>query len=116
MVPDLISTLIAIVLVCVAVLDRPLLDSQHALLVIAAIALAILGAIANRVDYLKWPGVTIAAVGLAMVVLIVSGISSASSETSFWVVFWCGNIAGLMSLWSAFYRGPRASAETPASG
>ena len=109
MVPDLISTLIAIVLVCIAVLDRPALDSQHTLLVIAGVALAILGTVANRVDYLKWPGVTVAAAGLAMVVLIVSGISSASSEASFWIVFWCGNIAGLMSLWSAFYRGPHVS-------
>jgi hypothetical protein len=112
MVPDLISTLIAIVLVCVAVLDRPALDSQHTLLVIAGIALGVLGTIANRVDYRKWPGLTAAAAGLAMVVLIVSGISSASSEASFWIVFWCGNIAGLMSLWSAFYRGPRALTET----
>ncbi len=111
MVPDLISTLIAIVLVCVAVLDKPLLDSQHALLVIAGVALAVLGAIANRVDYLKWPGVAIAAAGVGIVLLIASGLSSASSETAFWVVFWCGNIAGLMSLWSAFYRGPRAPSE-----
>jgi hypothetical protein len=111
MIPDLVSTLIAIVLVCVAVLDKPLLDSQHGLLLVAGIALAVLGAIANRVDYLKWPGVTVAAAGVAMVVLIASGLSSASSETAFWVVFWCGNIAGLMSLWSAFYRGPQASSE-----
>jgi len=111
MVPDLLSTLIAIALVCVAVLDKPLLDSQHALLVIAGIALVVLGAVANRVDYLKWPGVTVAAAGVGIVVLIASGLSSASSETAFWVVFWCGNIAGLMSLWSAFYRGPQAASE-----
>jgi len=111
MVPDLLSTLIAIVLVCVAVLDKPLLESQHLFLIIAGIALAVLGAIANRIDYLKWPGVTVAAAGLAIVVLIGSGLSSASSETAFWVVFWSGNIAGLMSLWSVFYRGPRAAAE-----
>ena len=116
MVPDLISTLIAIVLVCVAVLDKPLLDSQRWLLLIAGVALAALGAVANRADYLKWPGIAIAAAGVAIVVLVVSGISSASSETSFWVVFWSGNIAGLMSLWSAFYRGPHASTETSEPG
>lgn len=116
MIPDLISTLIAIVLVCTAILDKPLLESQHGLLIIAGIALAVLGAIANRADYLKWPGVTVAASGLAIIMLIASGIASASSETAFWVVFWSGNIAGLMSLWSAFYRGPRASTETPAPG
>ena len=111
MIPDLISTLIAIVLVCVAVLDKPVLDSQHGLLVTAGVALAVLGAIANRLDYLKWPGVTVATAGLAIVVLVVSGLSSASSEASFWVVFWSGNIAGLMSLWSLFYRGAQASSE-----
>jgi hypothetical protein len=98
--------------VCTAVLDKPVLDSQHGLLVISGIALAGLGAVANRADYLKWPGVTIAAAGIAILVLIASGLSSASSETAFWLVFWSGNIAGLMSLWSAFYRGPRASSET----
>ncbi|MFZ0888784.1 MAG: hypothetical protein WA005_10055 [Candidatus Binataceae bacterium] len=105
MMPDLASTLIAIVLVCVAVLDKPLLDSQHGLLLVAGIALAVLGAIANRVDYLKWPGVAVAGAGVAIVVLIASGLSSASSETAFWVVFWSGNIAGVVSLWSALYRG-----------
>lgn len=112
MIPDLISMLIAIVLVCMAVLDKPLLDSQHGLLFIAGMALALLGVIANRIDYLKWPGVTVAAAGVAIVVLITSGLSSASPETAFWVVFWSGNIAGLVSLWSAFYRGPRALSET----
>ncbi len=115
MIPDLISTLIAIVLVCVTVLDQPLLDSQHGLLLVAGIALAVLGAIANRVDYLKWPGVTVAAAGVAILMLTASGLSSASSETAFWVVFWSANIAGLMSLWSALYRGPRASSDTAES-
>ena len=93
MIPDLISTLIAIVLVCATVLDQPLLDSQHGLLLVAGIALAVMGVIANRVDYLKWPGVTIAATGIAILMLI----------------------AGLISLWSALYRGPRASSDTAES-
>lgn len=115
MIPDLISALIAIVLVCATVLDQPLLDPRHGLLLAAGIALAVLGVIANRVDYLKWPGVTIAATGIAILMLIVSGLSSASSETAFWVVFWSANIAGLISLWSALYRGPRASSDTAES-
>jgi len=110
MIPDLISTLIAIVLVCVAVLDKPLLDSQPGLLLVAGIALAVLGAVANRVDYLKWPGVAVAGAGVAIAVLIASGLSSASSEAAFWVVFWSGSIAGVLSLWSALYRGTDARA------
>ena len=112
MIPDLVSALIAIVLVCAAVLDQPLLDSQHGLLLVAGIALAVLGALANRVDYLKWPGAAVAAAGVAILILVASGLSSASSETTFWVVFWSANIAGLMALWSALYRGPRTSSDT----
>jgi hypothetical protein len=115
MIPDLISTLIAIVLVCATVLDQPLLDSQHGLLLVAGIALAVLGVIANRMDYLKWPGIAIAATRVAILMLIVSGLSSASSETAFWVVFWSANIAGLMALWSALYRGPQAWSKTAES-
>ena len=70
-----------------------------------------LGTIAKRTDYLKWPGVTVAAAGVAILLLIASGLSSASSETTFWVVFWSGNIAAMMSLWSVFYRGSRAPSE-----
>lgn len=115
MIPDLVSTLIAIVLVCAIVLDQPMLASQHGLLFVAGIALAVLGFVANRVDYLKWPGVAVAAAGIAILMLSVSGLSSASSQTTFWVVFWSANIAGLMSLWSALYRGPRASSDTAES-
>ena len=109
MTPDLISTAIAFALVCGAVLDRPLLNSHPWLVVAAGAALAALGIIANRVDYLKWPGLAVAAAGAALVVLIGSGLSSASPETGFWVVFWGGNVAGLMALWSALYRGPEVS-------
>lgn len=112
MIPDLVSTLVAIVLVCTVVLDQPLLNSQHALLPVAAVALVVLGAIANRVDYLKWPGIAVVCSGFAILLLIVSGLSAASSQTAFWVVFWSGIIAGVMSLWSALYRGPRASSDT----
>jgi hypothetical protein len=115
MIPDLISALIAIVVVCVTVLDQPLLDPRHGLLLVAGLALFVLGVIANRVDYLKWPGIAIAAAGLAILTLIVMGLSSPSSETAFWVVFWSGNIAGLMALWSALYRGPRPSSDTAES-
>lgn len=114
MIPDLLSTLIAIMLVCSAVLDQPMMESHHGLLILAGVALVVLGAIANRVDYLKWPGIAIATAGLAVIILIASGIAAASTETAFWVVFWSGNIAGLMALWSVFYREPEASSANSA--
>jgi len=53
MIPDLMSTLVAIALVCAAVLDAPLLESRRAILAIGGAVLAILGRIANRDDYLR---------------------------------------------------------------
>ena len=54
----------------------------------------------------RLPGAIVILVGIAIVVLVGSGLAAASSETTFWVVFWGGNAAGVPSLWSALYRGP----------
>jgi len=111
MLPDLLSTLIALVLVCTAVLDAQMLESHGWLLALSGAALAALGTWAYRVDYLKWPGVMIIVAGGAIVILVLSRLSANSSETTFWVVFWSANAAGLVSLWSAFYRAPHVATE-----
>jgi hypothetical protein len=111
MLPDLLSTLIALVLVCTAVLNRPVLESHPWLLVVSGVALVALGVWAWRVDYLKWPGVTVIVAGSAIAILVLSQLSANSSETAFWVVFWSANAAGLVSLWSALYRAPGGAIE-----
>jgi hypothetical protein len=112
MLPDLLSTLLALTLVCSAVLDASILESHGAIFALCGIAMAALGIWANRVDYLKWAGVTVIVAGAAILILFASRLSAASPETAFWVVFWSGNVAGLVSLWSALYRGP----DEPAAG
>jgi len=111
MLPDLLSTLIALVLVCTAVLDGGALESHGLILALSGAALAALGIGAYRVDYLKWPGVTVVAAGGAIVILVLSRLSTNSPETAFWVVFWSANAAGLVSLWSALYRAPHGAIE-----
>lgn len=113
MIPDLLSTLIGLCLVCIAVLDPGLLDGHGALLGVAGAVLVALGVWANRVDYLKWPGATVVVAGVALLVAVISGLASQSPETTFWVAFWSGNAAGVVSLWSALYRGPKPSTLTP---
>jgi hypothetical protein len=115
MLPDLLSALIALLLVCTSALDGQMLESHAWLLALSGAVLAALGIWAYRVDYLKWPGVTVVIAGGAIVVLVLSRLSASSSETAFWVVFWSANAAGLVSLWSALYRGPRALTEGPES-
>jgi hypothetical protein len=111
MLPDLLSALIAVVLVCTAVLDGRALELHGLILASSGAVMAALGGWAYRVDYLKWPGVTVIVAGGAIVILVLSRLSANSSETAFWVVFWSANAAGLVALWSALYRPPRDAAE-----
>jgi len=106
MVPNLLSALIAICLVCSAVLDGGILQTHSWVPLSAGALLAILGFWANRVDCLKWAGATVILAGAAIVVLFVTGIAAKSGDTAFWVTFWSGNAVGVVSLWSALYRGP----------
>ena len=106
MAPNLLSALIAIYLVCSAVLDGATLEAHSWVPWLAGVALVVTGYWANRVDYLKWAGITVILAGAAILLLMVTGIAGRSSETAFWVTFWSGNAAGVVSLWSALYRGP----------
>ena len=109
MIQDLLSTLIALSLICLAVLDVGALEAQRGIVALCGVALIALGFWANRIGYLKWPGVAVVIAGIAIVVLIVSGLAASSPEWIFWVVFWSANSAGVLSLWSLLYRGPKDS-------
>ena len=111
MVPSLIEGLIGLWLVWVAVLDAPLLDSHPGVIALSAILLVLLGLVAYRIDYLKWPAVTDAVVGAVLLGLYFGKGIASSSELTFWMLFWSGCIAGIVSFWSVFYRhGPEAIA------
>lgn len=116
MVPNLVNTLIALCLVCSAVLDAGVLQAHAWIPTLGGAALVVLGFWANRLDYLKWAGVTAILAGAVMVLVIVSGLAAKSSETAFWTIFWSANAAGVVSLWSALYRGPADQLDKPAGG
>ncbi len=109
MLPDILSALIALVLVCTAALDPQMLVIHGLILAVSGAALAALGTWAHRVDYLKWPSVTVIVTGFGIFFLVLSGVSAKSPEIAFWVVFWSANAAGLLSLWSALYRAPHGA-------
>jgi|SRR6516225_8123475 hypothetical protein len=110
MVPNLLSALIAICLVCSTVLDGGMLETHAWVPLSAGALLVILGYWANRIDYLKWAGATVIVAGAAVLLFFITGIAAKSGDTAFWVTFWSGNAVGVVSLWSALYRGP---AQTP---
>jgi len=115
MLPDLLSTIIGLCLVCIAVLDPGLLYGHGAILGVAGAVLIALGVWARRVDFLKWPGVTVIVAGTALLAVVMSGLAAQSQPVTFWIAFWSGNAAGVVSLWSALYRGPRESALAPSA-
>ena len=109
MIPSLLEALLGLWLVWVAVLDPGLTDAHPGLIALSAILMIVLGVAAFRLDYLKWPAVTDVVVGAVLLVLFFETRIAASSALTFWMLFWSGCIAGIVSLWSAFYRhGPQA--------
>ena len=104
MVASLLNTLLGLWLVYAAVLDLALLEGSAWPLALAALALVALGLWAYSSDYLKWPGITNAVVGVVLLVLLLSGARVLSHALTFWAAFWSGNIAGVLSLWSVLYR------------
>jgi hypothetical protein len=114
---SLLNTLLGLWLVYAAVLDPAALHNRAWPLAASAAALLVLGFWAYRADYLKWPGISDVVVGLLLLVLLLSRAFGTSDVLVFWVVFWSGCIAGVVSLWSVFYRSgpPSEASETSAA-
>lgn len=113
MIASALSTLLGLWLVYAAVLNPGLLQASPWTLALSAIALVVLGLWATASDYLKWPGITVVATGVGLLVLVLSGARTLSHELTFWVTFWIGTIVGVLSLWSVFYRGESAESLDP---
>ncbi|MGD0076411.1 MAG: hypothetical protein ABSD31_19070 [Candidatus Binataceae bacterium] len=86
-----------------------MLEAHRGVVALCGVALIALGIWANRIDYLKWPSAAVVIAGIAILLLIMSGLAASSSEWVFWGVFWSANTAGVLSLWSLLYRGPKDS-------
>ncbi len=112
MAPNLLSTTLALCLVCSAVLDGAAFAAHPWIPPLSGAAFIALGFWAKRIDYLKWAGIVVVVAGAAVLLVALSGIAVRSPETAFWVIFWSANVAGVVSLWSALYRGEPSSSGT----
>jgi hypothetical protein len=113
MLASALNALLGLWLVYAAILDPALLRSGPWTLGISAAALLLLGVWAYRSDYLKWPGIAVIVIGIGLLAMVLSGARSISWQLTFWVTFWCGVVAGVLSLWSVFYRGESPQAAEP---
>jgi uncharacterized membrane protein HdeD (DUF308 family) len=73
--------------------------------------MVVLGVQAFLVDYLKWPSVTDIVLGFALGTLFIIDRITGADTLTFWFLIWGGSVAGIVSVWSAFYHsGPEALA------
>lgn len=112
MLPSVLEGLLGLWLVWLAVLDPALVNSHGWIVALSALSLLLLGLPAFRADYLKWPAVTDIVVGVILLVLYFVTRVTPADMLTFWMLFWGGCVAGIVSLWSVFYRqGPERTME-----
>jgi hypothetical protein len=104
MIPNIVNTLIGIVLVYAAVLRPALIESSYTLFIagIVVVALAMLGRSSNHG---LWFAQTNIALGAALMVLAVLRMAELTPSLAlFWGAFWAGLVIAVVALWAALYR------------
>jgi uncharacterized membrane protein HdeD (DUF308 family) len=104
MLPSVLEGLLGLWLVWLAVLDPALVNSRGWIVALSGVSVLLLGLLAFRADYLKWPAITDIVVGLVLLILYFVTRVAPADMLTFWMLFWCGCVAGIVSVWSVFYR------------
>ena len=103
MIPNLLNTLIGIVLVYAAVLNPTLIAGHLHPLLVAGVVILVLAGWAMRSDHHPWQNT------VSMLMAVLLGVLGVVPLTlypivTFWGVFWAGIIVAVMALWAALYR------------
>lgn len=109
MIPNILNTLIGLVLVYAAVLNPALLSGRAYATVGTGVIILVLAGWAMRSDNHPWQNTLNMLMGLLLVVLGVLPLATYPIVT-FWGVFWVGTVVAVMALWAALYRPPRGAA------
>jgi len=104
MIPNLINTIIGIWLVYLAVLNPARLGDGGKIVCAAGIAVLILGFLARASDHAKWFSSTNISLGVILLLTAASQLVLPSEAITFWMVFWVGLGAAMVSLWAVLYR------------
>lgn len=108
MIPNLINTIVGLVLVYATVLHQAWVEQRYFPLAAFAIAMLILALWARRSDAHSWfSGVNIVlAIALGVLSLLPLG---TLPDLTFWAGLWIGILVSTFALWAALYR-PQGSA------
>ena len=110
MIPNMISTLVGILLCYVVILSPGSMDLYRWLLPSSAILLFVMAIWARQSDYLRWHSSTNMILGAVLLVISLLR-PHISSQFTFWMVLWVGILEAVFALWAALHR-PPVSAST----
>lgn len=117
MTPNLVNTLIGLLLIYAAILNPSLLTGRYFPLLIVAIAMLLMAILARRSDAHPWQS----NVNITMAILL-AALSFLPPDllkvATFWGPFWIGIIVAITALWAALYqpgRGLPDRVKTPIS-
>jgi hypothetical protein len=103
MIPNVLMTVIGIVLVYAAVLGPAMMQPMN--LLVAGAAIIACAVWARMSDHATWFSIANLIAGATLLVLAaLQFVSQAPALILFWGVFWSGLIAAIVALWSLLYR------------
>jgi hypothetical protein len=104
MIPNIVNTVIGIVLVYAAVLRPALIESSYALF-IAGVIVIVLTILGRSSTHGQWFAQTNIALGAALVALAVLRMAELTPSLAlFWGAFWVGLVVAVVALWAVLYR------------
>jgi len=111
MIPNLINTLVGLVLAYATVLHMTWIEQQYLPLGAFAIIILVMALWARRTDAHPWFSTANIALAVALGILSLLPLPTLPNLT-FWGGFWVGSLVPVFALWAAIYR-PRTIIEQP---
>ena len=110
MIPNILNTLVGLVLVYCAILAPQLLHDTAWHLVIGGVGIIVLGLSARPNDKVKWFNLVNVILGVALLLLgIARTLMPIHPLVMFWWTFWVGTVVAVFAFWSALYTRDRAA-------
>ncbi|MDE2090633.1 MAG: hypothetical protein KGJ08_01870 [Gammaproteobacteria bacterium] len=103
MIPNIINTLLGLVLVYAAVLNPALMTGRFYPMLIASVVILIMAIWARRSDNHPWQSSVNIIMAILLAVLALLPLRTFPIVT-FWGGFWVGVIVSVMALWALLYR------------
>lgn len=105
MIPNIVNTVLGLVLVYAAVLKPSLVADQPINLLLASLVIIACALWARKTDSLRWFSLTNIVTGtIGGALAVAHWLASTSTLVTFWGVFWVGIVVSIVALWAMLYQ------------